>query len=153
MIRSLLKLALLAIVCIVIYNFFFGTDSEKDQSRRIFKGVGNVFTEMRGLVSSEKDKFDAGKYDAALDKMQNVIQRLKTHANETDDVQLKKQVAQLEQRKAVLQQKVNALPEDTGYQKSPDRVKQYSDMARQMKSLTDEIERLVDNQASKSEQQ
>jgi hypothetical protein len=59
MIRSLLKLGLMAVICIVIYNRFFGTETEKDQSKRIFKGVGNVFTEVRTLVKSEREKFDA----------------------------------------------------------------------------------------------
>lgn len=153
MIRSLLKLVLLAVVCIVIYNYFFGSATEKEQSRRIFKGVGNVFTEVRGLVRSEKDKFDAGKYDAALNKMQDVLQRLKSHANETNDTDLKRQVAQLEQRKNNLEQKVEAMPSDTGYQKAADKVKQYSDMARQLENLTNDIQSLVNTQASAAEQQ
>ena len=153
MIRSLFKLALLAIVCIVIYNYFFGSASEKDQSRRIFKGVGGVFTEMRWLVRSEKDKFDAGKYDAALAKMQDVIQRLRSHATETNDPELKRQVAQLEQRKNALEQKVDAMPSDTGYQKSADKVKQFSDMAKQLESLTNDIQSIVNSQATTAEQQ
>ena len=153
MIRSLLKLALLAVVCIVIYNYFFGSASEKDQSRRIFKGVGGVFTEMRGLVRSEKDKFDAGKYDAALSKMQDVIQRLRSHATETNDPELQRQVAQLEQRKNALEQKVDALPSDTGFQKSADKVKQFSDMAKQLESLTNDIQSIVNSQATTAEQQ
>ncbi len=153
MIRSLLKLVLLAVVCIVIYNYFFGTATEKEQSRRIFKGVGNVFTEVRGLVRSEKDKFDAGKYDAALNKMQDVLQRLKSHASETNDAELKRQVAQLEQRKNNLEQKVEAMPSDTGFQKAADKVKQYSEMARQLENLTNDIQSLVNTQASAAEQQ
>ena len=54
MIRSLLKLALLAVVCIVIYNYFFGSASEKDQSRRIFKGVGGVLPKCAGLCALKK---------------------------------------------------------------------------------------------------
>ncbi len=153
MIRSLLKLVLLAVVCIVIYNYFFGDATEKEQSRRIFKGVGSVFTEVRGLVRSEKDKFDAGKYDVALNKMQDVIQRLKSHATETNDPELKRQVAQLEQRKNALEQKVDAMPTDTGYQKTADKVRQFSDMAKQLESLNNDIQSLVNTQASTSEQQ
>ncbi len=152
MIRSLLKLALLAVVCIVIYNYFFGTAVEKDQSRRIFKGVGSVFTEVRGLVSTEKNKFDAGKYDAALGKMQDVLSRLRSHAKETNDSDLNRQIAQLEQRKAVLEKKVETMPSDTGFQKSADKVKQFSDMAKQLESLTNDIQSLVNTQASTEEQ-
>ena len=153
MIRSLLKLAFIAIICIVVYNRFFGTDSEKEQSKRIFKGVGNVFTEVRDLASSEKNKFDAGKYDAALDKMQTIIGRLKNHAGDKNDPQLNRQIADLERRKAQLQREVDAAPPtDTGYQKTPDKIKKYSDMAKQMESLTNDIQRLVNQVAPANEQ-
>ena len=152
MIRSLLKLAVIAVICIVVYNRFFGTDTEQEQSKRIFKGVGSVFTEVRGLVSSERDKFDAGKYDAALDKMQTIIGRLKNHADDKNDSQLNRQIADLQRRKAQLQRDVDAAPAtDSGYQKTPDKLKKYTDMAKQMESLTNDIQRLV-NQVAPNEQ-
>jgi hypothetical protein len=147
MIRSLLKLGLVAVVCIVIYNFFFGTATEKDQSKRIFKGVGSVFTEVRSLVQSERGKFDAGKYDAALGKMQDVLGNLRAHATDNKDVNLQRQIAQLEQRKAALEKEVNATSQpnksDTGYQKAGDKIKHYTDMAKQMESLTNDLQNLV----------
>jgi DNA repair exonuclease SbcCD ATPase subunit len=153
MIRSLLKLAFLAIICIVVYNRFFGTDTEKEQSKRIFKGVGNVFIEVRDLVRQEKDKFDGGKYDAALTKMQGVLERLKNHATDTKDAQLKSQIADLEKRKAQLEKEVDAAPSpDNNFQKASDKLKKYNDMARQMETLTNDIQRLVNQVAPTSEQ-
>ncbi|MBL7814484.1 MAG: hypothetical protein JNL70_05715 [Saprospiraceae bacterium] len=153
MIRSLLKLAFVALICIVVYNRFFGNDTEKEQSKRIFKGVGNVFTEVRDLARAEKDKFDAGKYDAALDKMQGVLERLKNHAGDTKNTLLNQEIAALERRKAALQREIDAAPAtDTGFQKSADKVKKYSDMARQMESLTNDIQRLVNQVAPTNEQ-
>jgi hypothetical protein len=146
MIRSLLKLGLVAVVCIVIYNFFFGTTTEKDQSKRIFKGVGSVFTEVRSLVQSERGKFDAGKYDAALGKMQDILGNLRNHASDNKDVNLQRQIAQLEQRKAKLEQEVNATAQpnnNTGFQKAGDKVKHYTDMAKQMETLTNDLQNLV----------
>lgn len=153
MIRSLLKLAFVAIICIVVYNRFFGDDKEQEQSKRIFKGVGNVFSDVRDLARSEKDKFDGGKYDAALGKMQSVLERLKNHADDKNDSQLNRQIADLERRKAQLQREVDAAPPtDTGYQKAADKVKKYSDMAKQMESLTNDIQRLVNQVAPANEQ-
>ena len=149
MIRSLLKLGLVAVICIVIYNRFFGTDVEKDQSKRIFKGVGNVFTEVRSLVSSERDKFDAGKYDAGLDKLQGILQNLKNHASDNKDIDLQNQIAQLEKRKKMLENQVDstetaqANKTDKGYQKAGDKVKHYTNMAKQMENLTNDIQKLV----------
>ena len=144
MIRSLLRLALLAVVCIVIYNYFFGSSTEKQQSQRIFKGVGSVFTEVRDLVSSERGKFDAGKYDVALAKMQDVLGKLRSHAADANDPTLNRQIANLQQRKATLQNQVNneSTP-NTGYQKAADSVKHYNDMARQLESLTNDLQNLV----------
>ena len=153
MIRSLLKLAFVAIICIVVYNRFFGDVKEQEQSKRIFKGVGNVFSDVRDLARSEKDKFDGGKYDAALDKMQTILGRLKNHADDKNDSQLNRQIADLERRKAQLQREVDsAPPTDTGYQKAADKVKKYNDMAKQMESLTNDIQRLVNQVAPANEQ-
>jgi cytochrome c556 len=145
MIRSLLKLALLAVVCIVIYNYFFGDASEKAQSKRIFQGVGSVFKEVKTLVRSERDKFDAGKYDAALTKMQDVIERLKNHARSTNDANLQSQVDQLEKRQIALHDKVeqSSNQENTGLQKAGDKLKQYNEMAKQMESLTNDLQSLL----------
>jgi cytochrome c556 len=153
MIRSLLKLAFVAVICMVCYNRFFGTAKEKEQSQRIFKGVGSVFTEVRDLARTEKDKFDGGKYDAALGKMQTVLERLKNHAGEANDTQLDRQIAALEQRKAQLQREIDAAPAtDSGFQKAPDKVKKYTDLARQMESLTNDIQRVVNAVSPTSEQ-
>jgi cytochrome c556 len=153
MIRSLLKLAFVAVICIVCYNRFFGSDKEQEQSKRIFKGVGNVFTEVRDLARSEKDKFDGGKYDAALGKMQTVLERLKNHAGDVNDTKLNGQIADLERRKAQLQREIDAAPPtDTGFQKAPDKLKKYTDLARQMESLTNDIQRVVNSVSAASEQ-
>jgi hypothetical protein len=155
MIRSLLKLGLLAVVCIVCYNYFFGDANEKNQSKRIFKGVGAVFTEVRGLVSSERDKFDAGKYDTALGKMQDVLGKLKSHAADSNDGNLQRQIAQLEQRKAQLEQKVNTTQtnvDNNRYQKAGDKVREFSQMAQQIESLTNDIQSLVNSVAPANEQ-
>jgi hypothetical protein len=156
MIRSLLKLGFLAIVCILIYNYLFGTSTEKEQSKRVFKGVGTVFTEVRDLVRSERDKFDGGKYDKALNGMQNVLERLKNHAGETQDSDLDRKIAQLEKRKRELERQVEAQEQpkntNTGFQKTADRVKQASEMTRQLESLTNDIQNLVNSVASPADQ-
>ena len=153
MIRSLLKLAFVAVICIVVYNRFFGNDKEQEQSKRIFHGVGNVFTEVRDLARSEKDKFDGGKYDVALGKMQTVLERLKNHAGDVNDSKLDRQIADLERRKAQLQREIDAAPPtDSGFQKAPDRLKKYTDLAKQMESLTNDIQRVVNSVAPANEQ-
>ncbi len=168
MIRSLLKLGLLALVCIVIYRYFFGTTEQKAQSKRIFNGVETVFVEARDIVRDEREKFDKGKYDKALDKLQDAIQRLKSHANETNDASLKSRVADLERRKNDLERNIDAIDaepipkgQNTGNKpyvgsksgntapppptKTPqaDKVQKALDASRQIESLATDIESLV----------
>ncbi|HNM26497.1 MAG TPA: hypothetical protein PKL15_13740, partial [Saprospiraceae bacterium] len=66
MIRSLIKIGLVLIVAILVYNRFFGTSAEKEQSKKIFGEMRDVVVSVGQLVKSEKTKFDAGKYDGAL---------------------------------------------------------------------------------------
>ena len=109
MIRSLIKLAFTALVAILCYNYFFGSDTEKEQSKRIFKGVGNVFTEVKDLVGSEREKYKKGKYDPAVDKMEDVMGKLNTYADANDDQNLRNQVSKMEARKRKLQAEMDAL--------------------------------------------
>lgn len=152
MIRALIRIALLAVVCIIIYNYFFGSENEKATSKRIFKGVGSVFTEVRGLVRSEKEKLADGKYDVALDKIQNVIEKLKSHASETNDANLQRQVAVLEQRKNTIEHQAQAPATDTGYQKAADKVKKANETAKQVESLMNDLQGLVNKVATPAEQ-
>ena len=65
MIRSLVKIGILLVGAILVYNYFFGTDTEKDNSRKIFGQMRDVVVSVGQLVKTEKNNFNAGKYDAA----------------------------------------------------------------------------------------
>lgn len=111
MIRSLLKLAALLVAGILIYNYFFGTDSEKENSRKIFGQVRDVVVSVGQLVKSEKAKFDAGKYDAALEKLGGVYKAVRTQAQHLDASMLKR-LDELEQRKTTLQQQLDTIDQN-----------------------------------------
>ena len=64
--KSILKLALILVVGILIYNYFLGTDEEKQQSKEIFTEVRDLGKAAWGLLKSEKEKFDEGKYDVEV---------------------------------------------------------------------------------------
>jgi cytochrome c556 len=102
MIRSLLKLAVVAIAAVLIYNYFFGTNEEKDKSRQVFGQMRSVVVSVADLVKSERAKFDAGKYDAALDKLGGAYRAIRQQAQHVDDKVLKR-LDDLERRKAELE--------------------------------------------------
>jgi Skp family chaperone for outer membrane proteins len=76
MIKSLFKLGLLLLVCVLGYNYFFGTEVEKEQSERIFGKVKDVGKDAWALLGTEKEKYKEGKYDGAVDKVGNTVESL-----------------------------------------------------------------------------
>jgi hypothetical protein len=108
MFRSLIKLAVLAIAAILVYNYFFGTSEEKENSRKVFGQMRGVVVSVADLVKAEKAKFDAGKYDAALDKLGDAYRAIRQQAQHVDDKVLKR-LDDLERRKADLEQELESI--------------------------------------------
>jgi small-conductance mechanosensitive channel len=117
MLKSLLKLALLLIVGILVYNFFFGTPEEKEQSRMIFTEVKDLTKSAVQLIKDEKEKFDEGKYDEAVDKIGGLIDDLKGKAEQLEDNRdLIDQIAELQDKKRTLERRIeqSSTPDEYG---------------------------------------
>jgi len=157
MIRSLLKLAALLIAGILLYNYFFGTNEEKENSQKVFGQIKGVVVSVGQLVSSEKDKFDAGKYDAALDKLGGVYKAIRTQASKLDDKVLKR-LEGLEDRKSELQAELDSIEREektivapTGKKKDPkaeekavEQVRRKAQLLRELQSLIRDSESLLE---------
>ncbi|MBR9922698.1 MAG: hypothetical protein GYB31_17850 [Bacteroidetes bacterium] len=78
MIKSLIRLALVVVIGVLVYNYFLGSPSEKESASKIFNEVKEVGSSVADLLRSEKEKFDAGKYDTALEKVGGLFDKLKT---------------------------------------------------------------------------
>ncbi len=136
MLRFLFRIAVVVVLCLTVYNYFFGNAIEKDRSKAIFSGVGNVFVEIKNLLSSERDK---GTFDKALSKMDDVLVKLREHASNQNDPNLNKEISALEQRKASLQAKSKT----EEINKPNDPTHKYSDTAKNMEDLSNDIQKLV----------
>lgn len=108
MIRFVLKIGAVLVAGILIYNFFFGTSEEKEQSRKIFGQVKDVVVSVSHLVKSEKSKFDAGKYDAALEKLGGAYQAVRSQVQKLDASFIRR-LDELEKRKAALQSEIDSI--------------------------------------------
>lgn len=86
MVRSLLKLGSLLVVCIIGYNYFFGDSAEKENARKIVGQGKEVLGSVRDLVRSEREKYDKGKYDQAIDKVGNVFDKIRSTAHDNRDI-------------------------------------------------------------------
>lgn len=150
MISSLLKIAALLIAGILIYNYFFGSNDEQENSRKVFGQIRGIVSSVGQLVRSEKDKFDAGKYDAALDKLGGVYKAIRTQARHLDEKVIKR-LDGLEDRKAELEQELNEI--EAGEQqaqaapankkKDPKAVAKAADQTRRKEELFRELQSLV----------
>ncbi len=108
MIRSLFKLAVLLVIGILIYNYFFGTSSEREQSKQVFGSMRNVVVSVGQLMKSEKTKYDAGKYDKVLDKLGDTYQAVRDRAKYVDENVIKR-LGDLEAKKAELQEDLSQI--------------------------------------------
>ena len=93
MIKLLLKIAIPVIFCLLVYNYFFGTPEEKNTSKAVFSKTKDLTVSIYDLLKSEKHKFDQGKYDKALDKLNEIYDAARSKSDgmsEVDKAELKK---------------------------------------------------------------
>jgi hypothetical protein len=106
MIKSLFKLLLLLIACLLVYNYFMGNAEEKRNARKIVGEMQDLALAVKDLLQSEKEKFDAGKYDRAVDKIGNLFSELRDSSRELDHNYLDR-IEQLEQKRRKLEAKLS----------------------------------------------
>lgn len=82
MIRLIVTTAFFLVVGLLGYNYIFGTTQEKEQAQEIFNKSAEVIGAGVGLLKSEYQKFEDGKYDEALDNISNSLSKLKEHGSE-----------------------------------------------------------------------
>ena len=106
--KYLIPLALVLTGFLVGYNYFFGTAEEQQQSKLIVSKIKDLGSEVFNLLHTEKEKYDAGKFDDALNKIGSSISFLKEQAvNAADGGQaLLDQLRQLDQQKAEIQSQI-----------------------------------------------
>lgn len=108
MIRFLITVIFFVLVGILVYNRFFGTDTEKEQAKEIFRKTGDLVEDTWNLLRSEKEKLDAGKYDRALEQLGHAYQSLRQGAKYLDENVLRR-LGELERRKANLERQLTEL--------------------------------------------
>jgi hypothetical protein len=153
MIRSLLKIGLLLVAAILVYNYFFGTSAEKEQSKHVFGEVRDVVVSVGQLVKSEKTKFDAGKYDGALAKLGGAYRAIRNQAEHLD-AKVIKRLDELEKRKTALQSELDSIQQtDEQLQNAPAAQKgkkadatdsaKVADQGRRKADLQNQLEQLI----------
>lgn len=148
MIKTILQVIAVVVIFVLGYNFFFGTPEEKSNAKEIFQEVKDVGVAVKDLLKSEKEKFDEGKYDNAIQKMRGLFSDLESTAREVapeyvDDIQ------RLEQQRKDLQNQLDQAKETAADTKEKaDKVKEIN---RGMDDIMKEAERIMQEIKSKTE--
>lgn len=111
--RNLITIVIMLVAGILLYNSYFGTPDEKAQAKTTFKTIGKAFKEVGnaigGLLKTEKEKFDEGKYDKAMDKISDLFKKL---GDKTKDLKVNKEeymdkISELQRQKEALKEKIS----------------------------------------------
>lgn len=140
--KSLIKLLFLLIVGILIYNYFLGTREEKASSEKIFKEFSDLGKAVGDLISQEKEKFDQGKYDDALDKINGFINQLKDKTSAASS-EIKQQIRSLEKQKEKLKDQISNLPPESDSTTNEDLLKQNNELQREIEKLMKDAEKIL----------
>jgi uncharacterized phage infection (PIP) family protein YhgE len=154
MLKSLIKVGLLLVGGILVYNYFFGTPEEKAQSKEIFTSVKDLTKSAFDLLKQEKQKFDEGKYDEAVDKIGGLLDNLKSKAEQLEDNRdLLDKIADLEEKRKRLSEDINReVPENYDNTSSGERPPmdsssrkeiedEWEDLVRKTEGLMEEMEK------------
>jgi uncharacterized phage infection (PIP) family protein YhgE len=148
MIKSVLKLVAILVIGILIYNYFLGSPSEKEGAQKIFKEFKDVGVSVKDLLKSEKEKFDAGKYDNAVDKIGDLLSGLKRNAKEFDEQYLQR-INDLEKKREELSRQLSEYQQEDGRinqgddEFTPRSGEDSSGLKQGLERLIDETEQLV----------
>ena len=140
--KSLIKLLFLLIIGILIYNYFLGTREEKASSEKIFKEFSDLGKAVGDLISQEKEKFDQGKYDDALDKINGFINQLKDKTSAASS-EIKQQIRSLEKQKEKLKDQISNLPPESDSTTNEDLLKQNNELQREIEKLMKDAEKIL----------
>ena len=100
MIRFIITTAFFLVIALLSYNYFFGTAEEKEQAQEIFSKGAEVVGAGTDLLKSEYQKYEDGKYNEALDNINDLLSKVKEHGGE-----LHGEIDSWEQRKGDWDQK------------------------------------------------
>jgi hypothetical protein len=153
MFRSLIKIALILVAGILAYNYFFGTNEEQENSKKVFGQLRGVVVSVGQILKTEKDKFDAGKYDAALNKLGEAYKAIRAQAKHIDEKVINR-LDELESRKAELENELHEIEANDLQNASPalkkkdpkvekERAAKLADQLKRKEALLRELETLV----------
>ena len=144
MFKLLFRLVFVIVVGVLVYNYFLGTQEEKDTSRAIFQSVKQLGKSTWGLLKSEKAKLDAGKYDTALEKINTLFGQLRSHARENRDQGALNRLQQLDQERQSIEARLEQINRAKGLVEQGRSLSSRRALAQDEQQLKEDLGRLFD---------
>lgn len=138
MIKWIIRLLIILVVGLLVYNYFLGDQKEKETSEVIFKQAKDLGKSLSGLLVSEKEKFDAGKYDNALDRIGAFVDGLKKSDKELSQKD-RDRLSEIEQKEKQLRKRLNESKELQG----EDANREQQDLQKELKQLLKDADALL----------
>ena len=106
MIGKLIRLVILVVVALIGYNMFFGTEEDKARGQAVAKETKELVGSIVGFLKAEKENYDSGKYDDAMQKLNKAFKNISQKAQEIGG-NLPERVKELEEKKEHLDQLID----------------------------------------------
>lgn len=155
MIKTIFRLAVIVLLAVLGYNYFFGNETEKENAQKIVQEFKDVAVSVKDLFVSEKEKIDEGKYSNVLDRISALFENMKNKAEEIDP-DLLSELKNLEEKRDRLQMEFQedmdkaAQEEDNQKSFTPEEEKQRAKYKEKIDEIVQETEALLEKLSTKS---
>ena len=137
MIKTIIKIGLLLVAGVLFYNYFFGTEVEKAQSREFVGKARDLGKDAWDLLRSERQKMKDGKYDGALDELDALYTDLRERGRALKDSGVLERLRDLEQRRRAIE---DELATDATAEPAADTKRKIEDLTVETEALMNEME-------------
>jgi mannitol-specific phosphotransferase system IIBC component len=117
--KTIINIFVTVVIGVLIFNYFKGDEKQKVQSKEVYAATKTAWNDIEAIISNEKNKYKAGKYDTAIEKLDSIVKSEKTSSGalitDTEKAKLNDIDVKIEQLKSaykVLDQ-VNTMKKDT----------------------------------------
>jgi len=142
MIRKLISLVILAVIGLMGYNMFFGTEEDKARGQAVAKETKELVGSVIGFLKAEKENYDSGKFDNAMQKLNKAVKNVSQKAQEIGG-SMPERVRQLEDKKNQLDEliQINKNSKMADPKKESDKIKdEMSDILKELQEIAEDID-------------
>lgn len=142
MIRKLISLVILAVIGLMGYNMFFGTEEDKARGQAVAKETKELVGSVVGFLKAEKENYDSGKFDNAMQKLNKAVKNVSQKAQEIGG-SMPERVRQLEEKKNQLDELIqtNKNSKMADPKKESDKIKdEMSDILKELEEIAEDID-------------